>query len=87
MQHPSVKPRRSLDQAHIILRAAGASDWIGASEDQLGVSQEEHEAWLCSAPATEVHDWAQSVATDHLPAESLNRFALSSPLFGDGGLE
>ena len=87
MQHPSVKPRRSLDQAHIILRAAGASEWIEADEDQLGVSHEEQDAWLCSAPATEIRDWAQSVATDHLPAESLNRFALSSSLFGDGGLE
>ena len=82
---------RSLESAHAILQEEAASDWIGATEDQLGVSQEEHDAWLRTADESDLRDWARSVSTDRLGAESLSRFAISSPFlgpsFGDGGLE
>ena len=80
-------PRRTLEHAHLILKAFGAEDWIGADEDQLGVSVAEHEAWLRSADATAIRDWACSVATDYLTAESLCHQAISVPLMGDWGVE
>ena len=56
---------RTLQHAEDILREEGAESWIGVDADHLGCPVGEHERGLRTCPATELRDWARSVARDN----------------------